>query len=237
MEAAMKDHDDVHTTGDTPTTTAPEDGDAANAEAAKTLLLVWDAPNMDMTLSSLLGARPTPAQRPRFDALGLWLLAQAGTLRHQRASKVQAHATLFCNVVPGVAENMRPWVDAVRSNGFAVFAKPKLKEDTDVDPDMVALIDEYAAAAKLAGVIVASADGRNFQKQLQGLAAQDIAVSVLSFREHATWALQDPAITFIDCEDVPRLFKERLPRVDLANLPPGGAWLEPLQPLDSLLQR
>ena len=37
-----------------------------------TYLLVWDAPNMDMGLGSLLGGRPTAAHRPRFDAIGRW---------------------------------------------------------------------------------------------------------------------------------------------------------------------
>ena len=39
-----------------------------------TYLLVWDAPNMDMGLGSLLGGRPTAAHRPRFDAIGRWLV-------------------------------------------------------------------------------------------------------------------------------------------------------------------
>lgn len=207
------------------------------SEAAKRLLLVWDAPNMDMTLTSILGNKPTPAQRPRFDALGIWLLAQAGKLSHHNASQVHAKATLFCNVHPDFAENLRPWVDAVRSNGFAVFAKPKLQEDTDVDPDMLELIEREYAAENLAGVIVASADGRNFQPTLEKLATAGIATSVLSFREHAAWAIQDPHINFVDCEDIPNMFRERLPRVDLANLPPEGAWLEPLQPLESLLNK
>lgn len=34
------------------------------------VLLVWDAPNLDMGLGSILGGRPTAAHRPRFDALG-----------------------------------------------------------------------------------------------------------------------------------------------------------------------
>jgi hypothetical protein len=33
------------------------------------VLLVWDAPNMDMSLGSLLGARPTSAFRPRLEDL------------------------------------------------------------------------------------------------------------------------------------------------------------------------
>ena len=41
---------------------------AAVSERPDRVLLVWDAPNMDMSLGSLLGARPTAAFRPRFPA-------------------------------------------------------------------------------------------------------------------------------------------------------------------------
>ena len=58
------------------------------------VLLVWDAPNMDMSLGSLLGARPTAAFRPRFDAVGRWLLELAGP-------DAVAEATVFTNVAPG----------------------------------------------------------------------------------------------------------------------------------------
>ena len=44
------------------------------------VLLVWDAPNLDMGLGSILGGRPTAAHRPRFDALGRWLLARTAEL-------------------------------------------------------------------------------------------------------------------------------------------------------------
>ena len=47
-------------------------------DRAPRVMLVWDAPNMDMSLGSLLGARPTAAFRPRFDAVGRWLLELAG---------------------------------------------------------------------------------------------------------------------------------------------------------------
>ena len=56
------------------------------------VLLVWDAPNMDMSLGSLLGARPTSAFRPRFDAVGRWLLEVAGP-------DATAEACVFTNVV------------------------------------------------------------------------------------------------------------------------------------------
>ena len=50
-----------------------------------TYLLVWDAPNMDMGLGSLLGGRPTAAHRPRFDAVGKWLIDEAEARADERA--------------------------------------------------------------------------------------------------------------------------------------------------------
>ena len=52
----------------------------APAEATARVLLVWDAPNLDMGLGSILGGRPTAAHRPRFDALGRWLLSRTAEL-------------------------------------------------------------------------------------------------------------------------------------------------------------
>ncbi|AEX77553.1 NYN domain-containing protein [Corynebacterium diphtheriae] len=201
------------------------------------LLLVWDAPNLDMGLGALLGGRPTTAHRPRFDAVGRWLLAKAGELAHTTGSKVESEATVFANVVPGSADSIRSWVEALRNVGFAVFAKPKLRDDTDVDPDMLAHIRKRFEEGDLAGVIVASADGRNFQETLDELASADVAITVIGFHEHATWALADDRITFVDLEEIPGVFREPLPRVSLDNLPEEGAWLKPIRPLSALLSK
>ncbi|CAB0736729.1 NYN domain-containing protein [Corynebacterium diphtheriae] len=201
------------------------------------LLLVWDAPNLDMGLGALLGGRPTTAHRPRFDAVGRWLLAKAGELAHTTGSKVESEATVFANVVPGSADSIRSWVEALRNVGFAVFAKPKLRDDTDVDPDMLAHIRKRFEEGDLAGVIVASADGRNFQETLDELASTGVAITVIGFHEHATWALADDRITFVDLEEIPGVFREPLPRVSLDNLPDEGAWLKPIRPLSALLSK
>ncbi|MHC9589135.1 NYN domain-containing protein [Corynebacterium diphtheriae] len=201
------------------------------------LLLVWDAPNLDMGLGALLGGRPTTAHRPRFDAVGRWLLAKAGELAHTTGSKVESEATVFANVVPGSADSIRSWVEALRNVGFAVFAKPKLRDDTDVDPDMLAHIRKRFEEGDLAGVIVASADGRNFQETLDELASAGVAITVIGFHEHATWALANDRITFVDLEEIPGVFREPLPRVSLDNLPEEGAWLKPIRPLSALLSK
>ena len=59
--------------------------EVAPAPAPARVLLVWDAPNLDMGLGSILGGRPTAAHRPRFDALGRWLLARTAQLATGRA--------------------------------------------------------------------------------------------------------------------------------------------------------
>jgi uncharacterized protein len=200
-----------------------------DAPTASRVLLVWDAPNMDMSLGSLLGTRPTSAYRPRFDAVGRWLLDLAGT-------EATAEATVFTNVVPGSTEVVRPWVEALRNVGFAVFAKPKTSDDSDVDDDMLAHIALRAGEGGLEHVVVASGDGRAFREPLEELRDAGTYVTVIGFREHASFALNSEVIEFVDLEDIDGVFREPLPRITLDALPEGGAWLPPFRSLRSLLE-
>jgi uncharacterized protein len=190
-------------------------------------LLVWDAPNVDMTLSNVIGARPTPSSRPRFDAVARWLLAAAG--------ERDVEGTVFANVPPGGAVSMRGWIEAIRSFGYDVFARPKLGPDDDVDADMVDHIRRRAETHRLHRVVVASGDGRNFLEPLEELARGGVEVVVLSFSEVAGYAQESDLISFVDLEDVPGAFTSPLPRVRLDNLPVGGAWLPATRPMRALL--
>lgn len=205
------------------------------------VLLVWDAPNLDMGLGSIIGGRPTAAHRPRFDALGRWLLARTAELSAADGNvgagpvALEPEATVFTNIAPGTAEVVRPWVEALRNVGFAVFAKPKIDEDSDVDADMLAHI-ALRRSEGLAALLVASADGQAFRLPLEDIARTDeIPVTVLGFREHASWALASDTLEFVDLEDIAGVFREPLPRIGLDSLPEQGAWLQPFRPLSSLL--
>ncbi|GAC53743.1 NYN domain-containing protein [Gordonia amicalis] len=202
------------------------------------MLLVWDAPNMDMGLGALLGGRPTAAHRPRFDALGRWLLHRTADVSAltEGENGVEPEATVFTNIAPGSADVVRPWVDALRNVGFAVFAKPKLSDDSDVDSDMLDHIELRRHTVGLAGVIVASADGQAFREPLLEVAADGVPVTVIGFREHASWALTTEELEFVDLEDIPGVFREPLPRIGLDSLPDEGAWLTPFRPLSALLR-
>jgi uncharacterized protein len=211
------------------------------------VLLIWDAPNLDMGLGSILGGRPTAAHRPRFDALGRWLLGRTadisaatmpsvdGVAGSRRSFAAIPEATVFTNIAPGTAEVVRPWVEALRNVGFAVFAKPKVDEDSDVDSDMLDHIEMRRHTVGLAGLIVASADGQAFRELLEDVAGDGVPVQVLGFREHAAWALTSESLEFVDLEDIPGVFREPLPRISLDSLPEEGAWLAPFRPLSALL--
>ncbi|MFT4044647.1 MAG: NYN domain-containing protein [Gordonia sp. (in: high G+C Gram-positive bacteria)] len=214
------------------------------------VLLVWDAPNMDMGLGALLGGRPTAAHRPRFDALGRWLLARTADISSTTApagsatgnggqaqtAAIEPEATVFTNIAPGSADVVRPWVDALRNVGYAVFAKPKLTDDSDVDADMLDHIELRRHTVGLAGLIVASADGQAFREPLLEIAAAGVPVTVIGFHEHASWALSSDELEFIDLEEIPGVFREPLPRISLDSLPDDGAWLTPFRPLSALLR-
>lgn len=213
----------VPTPGTTPEDTAP----ALDAPLTELDLLVWDAPNIDMTLSNVIGGRPTPASRPRFDAVAKWLLAAS--------EDREVEGCVFANVPPGGAVSMRGWIEAIRSFGYAVFARPKLGPEDDIDADMLEHIAARARSHRLRRLVVASGDGRNFLEPLEDLARAGVDVTVLSFSEVAGYAQESDLIAFVDLEDVPGAFMTPLPRIRLDNLPEGGAWLPPTRPMRALL--
>ena len=161
-------------------------------------LLVWDAPNLDMGLSELLGRQPRPAERPRFDAVARWLLTTAGD--------GEAEACVFTNVAPGSAPRISGWVKALRGFGYAVFAKPKVTTDSDVDDDILAHVQRRRDDGELARVVLASGDGAAFAEPLTVLAGGGVTVEVLGYTEEAGWAVGSDVLGFVDLEDVPNAF-------------------------------
>ena len=100
---------------------------------------------------------------------------------------------------------------------------------------MVAHIRQRFEEGSLSEIVVASADGQNFQELLEELINAGIPATVLGFQEHCSWAVSHEDIGFVDLEDIEGVFLEPLPRVSLDALPEEGAWLAPFRPLSSLL--
>ncbi|MGZ8758760.1 MAG: OST-HTH/LOTUS domain-containing protein, partial [Aeromicrobium sp.] len=178
-------------------------------------------PNIDMTLSALIGHKPDPATRPRFGSIARWLCAKvpAGGI---------VEACVLTNVAPDAADRMQPWINAVRTHGFAVFAKPKLHPDDDIDAAMIEHLHQRQVEGGLTEVIVASHDFAAFEEPLASAAEAGVSVLMMGFNEYAAGAIRSDEITFVDLEDVPGTFGSPLPRADLTSLPPEGRWFEPL---------
>ncbi|WP_240895079.1 NYN domain-containing protein [Kineococcus siccus] len=191
-------------------------------------LLVWDAPNIDMTLSAILGSRPASSDRPRFDAIARWFLSEA--------ADHEVEGCVFTNVHPTSAVSLRGWIEALRSFGYSVFARPKVHPEDDVDDAMLRHIAERQASHRLRRVVVASGDGRNFLGPLEELHRAGVRCVVLSFAEVAGYAQESPLIEFIDLEDVPGAFQVSLGRTRLTALPPDGGWFRPTRPMRALLE-
>ncbi|SDF96517.1 uncharacterized protein SAMN05660662_3965 [Blastococcus aurantiacus] len=229
---------------DSPPSSAPVDDDVRDplpADAAGSGesrprpaldLLIWDAPNIDMTLSTVIGARPTAASRPRFDAIAAWFVAAAGdpSAAGRDGSAPDVEACVFANIPP-VPGTLQRWVEALRGFGYAVFARPKTSPDDDIDQDMLDHIAVRAHSHHLRRLLVFSGDGRNFAEPLEDLARQGTQVVVVAFSEVAGYAISSDLIQFIDIEDVPGAFTEPLDRVRLDALPADGAWLRPTRSL------
>jgi uncharacterized protein len=182
-------------------------------------VLVWDAPNLDMTLANIIDGRPTAKERPDLAVLGSWLVDHA-------AEDDPVEACVFVNVAPHVAGPMRGWVLWLLEQGFRVFAKPKLA-DSDVDDDMIDHLWDRFEDGDLDAVYVGSNDAKAFVDPLGQLAEAGIAVSVLGFAEYAGALSSMDAVRFVDLETIEGLFAEPLPRFTLERLPEDGQWFEP----------
>ncbi|MFQ1004237.1 NYN domain-containing protein [Modestobacter sp. SSW1-42] len=207
--------------------TGPADGYELPADGGRRPLdlLVWDAPNIDMTLANVIGARPTAASRPRFDAIAAWFVEGASE------PQTEVEAAVFANVPPQHAASLQRWVEALRSFGYGVFARPKLQPDDDIDQSMLDHISVRAHSHQLRRLVVFSGDGRNFAEPLEDLARSGTEVVVVAFSEVAGYAISSELLRFIDIEDVPGAFAAPLDRVRLDALPVDGAWLKPTKSL------
>lgn len=182
-------------------------------------LLVWDAPNIDMTLANIIDGKPTARERPDLAVLGGWLVDHADP-------DDEIEACVFINVAPHVAGPLRGWVLWLLEEGFRVFAKPK-QGDSDVDDDMIAHLHARADEGDLHAVYVGSNDARAFLDPLLELAGDGIAVTVLGFAEYAGGLSTATGLRFVDLEAIEGMFEEALPRITLETLPPDGRWFEP----------
>lgn len=179
------------------------------------IVLAWDAPNIDMTLTQLLGHKPEPGDRPDMRAMLRWLV-------DQRAPDDDVQAAVFVNVATQRPRGIQGWISFLQNIGYHVFAKPK-SGDSDIDEAMLGFLRSKVADG--ARLFVASNDARRFVEPLREL-ARSVAVTVLGFVEAAGELAEAEGWEFVDLQDIPDVITAPLHRTRLDTLPQEGGWFE-----------
>jgi uncharacterized protein len=193
------------------------------------MLLLWDSPNIDMVLGQLiLRRKPTGRERPRIDALRDWLRERADDTGEREGERPKIEASVFANVTERTFNGVVGWAEVVRQSGFRMFLKPKTRDDSDVDDDILQLLAERHREGGLREALIMSHDGMAFVEAAKTLLADGVHVTALVFPEHAHQLCQVDGIEVFDLEDIPGLFESPLPRLTFQSLPTEGRWLEPI---------
>jgi uncharacterized protein len=140
--------------------------------AVQRVLLVWDAPNLDMGLGSILGGRPTAAHRPALRRAGpLAAHPHRRTFGRPPRTSLEPEATVFTNIAPAAPT----W------SGRG--SRPCATSDSRSSPNRrwtrTATSTRHAGhialrrSEGLAAVVVASADGQAFRQPLEDIARDD----------------------------------------------------------------
>lgn len=177
-------------------------------DAGRTTYLLVDGENIDATLGgSILGARPAPEQRPRWERV----LEFARTTWDQ-----PVRGLFFLNASSGTMP--MPFVQALVAIGFHPIPLSGDAGDKVVD---VGIKRTLAALAQRGGdVLLASHDG-DFVPEVDALLQGDHRVGLLAFREFTSGALQRLAEDGLELHDLEldvQAFNVRLPRLRIIPL-------------------
>ncbi|MGB9012298.1 MAG: NYN domain-containing protein [Aeromicrobium sp.] len=161
-----------------------------------------DGENIDATLgSSILGRRPQPHERPRWDRL----------LQFAESSWDQSATGLFFLAANG--DLPMPFVQALTAIGFRPVPLSGGADEKVVDIAIQRTLVELAH--RDADVMLASNDG-DFIEQLEPLVGPERRTALLAFREFRNAGylpLFERGLEFHDLEYDVQAFNERLPRI------------------------
>jgi uncharacterized protein len=168
----------------------------------RTTYVLVDGENIDATLGqSILGRRPNPHERPRWDRL----------LQFAQDTWGQPTTGLFFLAANG--ELPMPFVQALTAIGFRPIALSGGADEKIVDIAIQRTLEELSR--READVMLASNDG-DFIEQLSPLVGDDRRTALLAFREFRNSGfvpLFDRGLEFYDLEYDVHAFNDRLPRI------------------------
>jgi len=182
--------------------------DSSAEPAQRVTYLVIDGENLDATLGiSVLGHRPAPDERPRWERV----LSYAQSLWGQPVK-----ALFFLNATSGSLP--MPFVQALLAMGLRpvpLSGPPGMKV---VDVGIQRMLDAIAGVD--ADVVLGSHDG-DFRPQVVSLLGGGRRVALLGFREYVNSGYADLAadgLQVLDLEHDARAFTKPLPRVRILDI-------------------
>lgn len=180
--------------------------DPSNESERLTYLLVAGE-NLDMTLGDILGRRPTPGERPRWDKVVRFA-------RNQWDQPVKA--LFFLNASHG--ELPMPFLQALMAMELrpVLLRGPSTEKvvDIGIQRTLDAIVDRDA------DVILGSHDG-DFLPHVEALLGPSRRVALLAFREFVNNgfnALQERGLEICDIEEAKGVFTTRLPRLRVIDV-------------------
>lgn len=179
------------------------DSPHSNDALAEVTYLLIDGENIDATLGvSLLGHRPNPDERPRWEKV----------LNFVRDTwRTPVKGLFFINASSGNLP--MPFVQALTAIGFRVLPLSGGSDEKVVDLGILRTLD--ALIDRPGNVMVASHDG-DFTAAVADLLGGERRVGILGFRECMSTslvALADQGLETFDLEDDARCFNKALPRL------------------------
>ncbi len=173
-----------------------------DAPGGRTYLLI-DGENIDATLGlSVLGHRPNPEQRPRWDRVSEFAAQAWGQ---------PVQALFFLNASSG--QMPLPFIQALLAMGYHPIPLSGSREEKVVDIGIQRTLE--ALVDRPGDVLLASHDG-DFLPQVEALLGGDRRVGVLCFREFLNsqvTELSNRGLKVFDLEDDVAAFTSILPRV------------------------
>jgi len=170
------------------------------ADTLKTHLLV-DGENIDTTLgNSILGGRPAPEQRPRWETVRQFVADHWGC---------QTNALFFLNASSGTLP--MSFVQALHAMEYRVVPLSGGPGEKVVDMAILATLE--ALQDHPGNVLLCSHDG-DFAERLLTLVDDERRVGVLGFNEFVSQTFRvDERLEVLDLEDDARAFTVSLPRL------------------------
>ena len=176
--------------------------------AQKNTYVLVDGENIDATLGqTVLGRRPEPAERPRWERV-------LDFCRREWAQPVKG--LFFINASNGHLPF--PFIQALTSHGFSVIPVAGPPETKVVD---VAIIKTLAALVEREGDVMLLSHDADFAPGLRALQNGDRRLGIVAFQEFVSGSFADliaAGLTVFDLEEDARAFNNVLPRIRIIDI-------------------